>query len=86
MDHVIDRLGGTVALARMCGVSPPSASNWRKRGIPIERCVAIERANPAGVRRWDLRPNDWHEIWPELIGADGAPPIPTPQLEMRDAA
>lgn len=22
---------------------------------------------------WDLRPDDWHRIWPELIGAEGAP-------------
>jgi hypothetical protein len=28
------------------------------------------------VARWDLRPDDWHRIWPELIGAEGAPPLP----------
>lgn len=22
---------------------------------------------------WDLRPNDWHVIWPELIGTEGSP-------------
>lgn len=22
---------------------------------------------------WDLRPNDWHVIWPELIGVEGSP-------------
>jgi DNA-binding transcriptional regulator YdaS (Cro superfamily) len=38
--------------------------------------VAIERATRLAVRRWDLRPDDWHRIWPELIGADGAPEIP----------
>lgn len=27
---------------------------------------------------WDLRPDDWHRIWPELIGADGAPPVIDP--------
>lgn len=36
------------------------------------------------VRRWDLRPADWHRIWPELIGAEGAPVLPTE--EVRDAA
>jgi DNA-binding transcriptional regulator YdaS (Cro superfamily) len=41
-----------------------------------ENCVAIERATRLAVRRWDLRPDDWHRIWPELIGADGAPEIP----------
>jgi len=41
-----------------------------------EYCVAIERATDGAVRRWDLRPDDWHRIWPELIGADGAPSVP----------
>lgn len=35
--------------------------------------VAIEQATSGAVKRWDLRPDDWHLIWPELIGADGAP-------------
>ncbi|MDB5975187.1 MAG: hypothetical protein JWR07_1947 [Nevskia sp.] len=26
--------------------------------------------------RWDLRPNDWYLIWPELIGVEGAPSVP----------
>lgn len=40
-----------------------------------ENCVAIERATGGAVRRWDLRPDDWHRIWPELIGVEGAPEI-----------
>lgn len=40
-----------------------------------ENCVAIERATEGAVRRWDLRPDDWHRIWPELIGAEGAPEV-----------
>jgi DNA-binding transcriptional regulator YdaS (Cro superfamily) len=35
--------------------------------------AALERASAGAVRRWDLRPADWHDIWPELVGADGAP-------------
>lgn len=49
-----------------------------------ESCVALERATEGRVRRWDLRPKDWHRIWPELIGADGAPAVPAE--EVRDAA
>lgn len=41
-----------------------------------EYCVAIERATSFRVRRWDLRPDDWHRIWPELIGSKGAPRVP----------
>jgi len=28
--------------------------------------VSIERATDGAVTRKDLRPEDWHEIWPEL--------------------
>lgn len=28
------------------------------------------------VKRWDLIPTKWWWIWPELIGVEGAPPIP----------
>ena len=29
-------------------------------------CAAIERATVGAVTRKDLRPKDWHLIWPEL--------------------
>lgn len=29
-------------------------------------CQAIERATGGAVTRRDLRPDDWHLIWPEL--------------------
>jgi DNA-binding transcriptional regulator YdaS (Cro superfamily) len=41
-----------------------------------ELCVVIERESGGDVRRWDLRPTDWHLIWPELIGSAGAPKPP----------
>lgn len=37
--------------------------------------TAIERETARSVMRWDLRPEDWHRIWPELIGTNGAPAI-----------
>ena len=40
-----------------------------------ENCVGIEQATEGVVMRWDLRPDDWHRIWPELIGAEGSPNI-----------
>jgi DNA-binding transcriptional regulator YdaS (Cro superfamily) len=40
------------------------------------KCVLVETALDGELRRWDLRPKDWHEIWPELIGLEGAPPVP----------
>ncbi len=37
------------------------------RPVPVAKCVAIEKATNGEVTRKDLRPNDWHLIWPELI-------------------
>jgi DNA-binding transcriptional regulator YdaS (Cro superfamily) len=60
-------------------------SQWAsgQKPVAVPRCAVIERATGGAVRRWDLRPDDWHEIWPELIGTEGAPPVPA---EARHAA
>ena len=60
--------GAGVALAKSLQVSQPTVSDWctGKKRVPIERCAAIERATNGAVTRKDLRPDDWHEIWPEL--------------------
>ena len=49
---------------------------------PID-AVRAEVITSGRLRRWHVRPKDWHLIWPELIGAEGAPAIPE---EARDAA
>jgi DNA-binding transcriptional regulator YdaS (Cro superfamily) len=46
----------------------------RKAMNPAES-VRIERESNSRIRRWHLRQDDWHRIWPELIGTDGAPAI-----------
>jgi len=46
------------------------------RPCATDLAVAIERESRQAVRRWELRTTDWHKHWPELIGADGAPPVP----------
>lgn len=60
--------------------SDAQVRQWQKgyadRRPGPEYCVAIEQATGGVVRRWDLRPDDWHRIWPELIGTEGAPEIP----------
>jgi DNA-binding transcriptional regulator YdaS (Cro superfamily) len=67
------------------GVVRQNVEYWVRTGrVPVERCAAIERASDFTVRRWDLRPTDWHQIWPELIGVEGAPTVPAD--EVRDAA
>lgn len=80
MEHIIDRAagacGGISKLAALMGRSPQVVSNWRARGVPLNECASLEAASGQVVRRWDMRPDDWHLIWPELIGADGAPAVP----------
>lgn len=72
MDHVIDRasraLGSQSALAAAVGVTKAAVWQWKSLGrqVPIEHCVAIERATGGAVTRRDLRPDDWQSIWPEL--------------------
>ena len=63
-------VGGRVALAAVCKVGSMAISQWKRRGVPIEHCVVIERATEGAVTRRDLRPDDWQAIWPEL--AEGA--------------
>jgi DNA-binding transcriptional regulator YdaS (Cro superfamily) len=73
MSDLIERLGGTVAVATMTGVAPPSVTAWRKRGIPAERCPAIEHATQGAVTVEALRPDAaWSRIpdpaWPHPAG------------------
>lgn len=65
------QVGGQAHLARLLGVAPPTVSQWASgiRPVPPERCVEIERVTNGLVTRRHLRPDDWHRIWPELVGA-----------------
>jgi len=63
--------GTATRLAEALGISPSYLSQMTGGTSPIspERCVAIERATAGSVTRKELRPDDWHLIWPELIDA-----------------
>lgn len=66
LDTAISICGGLSSLAEKVGLSPARLGNWRVRGVPVEHCLAIERATSGAVTRKDLRPDDWENIWPEL--------------------
>ena len=56
-------------MARMTGVRTPSVIEWRKRGIPKERCPDIERGSEGKATCEQLRPDIvWHRhpdpAWP----------------------
>ena len=61
-------VGGQANLSRTLGVTAAAVNQWAKglRPIPVRHCTAIERATGGQVTRRDLRPGDWHLIWPEL--------------------
>jgi hypothetical protein len=42
-------------------------------------CVLVERHSDKKVTRQELRPDDWHRIWPELVTADHPAPKPAPE-------
>lgn len=73
--HPIDKaaniVGSQTALAAVLGVSKGAVSQWKDedRRVPAAHCVSIERATKGTVTRRDLRPDDWHLIWPELDAA-----------------
>ncbi|MGS1115993.1 YdaS family helix-turn-helix protein [Castellaniella sp. UC4442_H9] len=72
--EAIQRAGGTQsALARRLGKKQPHIHKWlhSKHALRPENCLAIERA--LGVRRQQLRPQDWQEIWPELTAQSREP-------------
>jgi DNA-binding transcriptional regulator YdaS (Cro superfamily) len=81
--------GGVASLAALLGVTPVYLSQLSARQdgrVPsAELCVRVEGATERAVRRWDLRPDDWHRIWPELIGTLGAPAVPSAQPQAEAA-
>lgn len=40
--QLIDSLGGTAVVARLCGVSMPAVSRWRRGGIPMLRLIQLK--------------------------------------------
>ena len=44
--ELIDRLGGTVAVARLCEVSSQAVTQWRRSGIPRARRMYLEVIRP----------------------------------------
>jgi hypothetical protein len=73
---LIDDLGGTSAVAELCGVRAPSVSGWKETGrIPDDKLIRLAPiAESRGVStRKELFPDDWQDIWPELAMAQAEP-------------
>jgi hypothetical protein len=66
------------AFADRCGTTIGYLRKALSTGAVLrpELMVAIEAESGRQVRRWAMRPTDWHRVWPELIGTPGAPDVP----------
>jgi hypothetical protein len=45
-DEIIDALGGTSEVAKICEITMPSVSDWRKDGIPKARLMYLKAIRP----------------------------------------
>lgn len=45
-NHIIDSLGGTNEVARICQVTAQAVSQWRTDGIPQARLMYLQLARP----------------------------------------
>jgi DNA-binding transcriptional regulator YdaS (Cro superfamily) len=66
IDQVAEFFGGFPLLASALNVSVQAAYKFRK-AVPPKRCVQIEKLTEGKFGRKILRPDDWEEIWPELV-------------------
>lgn len=88
-DFLSAERGRCAAIARSVGIAGAYLSQMASgsRPVPAELAPQLEVACSHSVRRWDLRPDDWYLIWPELVGAEGAPELkPAEVVEVGDAA
>ena len=70
IEQFISRAGSVKNAANLLKITSPTLLEWRDNDnvkIPIKRCVQIEKLTEEAVTRKSLCPDDWHEIWPELI-------------------
>lgn len=68
LNRAIDLFGTQAEFAEKLQVKPMAISQWKKRGVPAERCREIERVTEGKVTRAELRP--------DIFGNDDvAPPV-----------
>lgn len=81
--YIQAKSGRGTTLARALEIPPSYLSQMASgnRAVTPERAAKIEVETAREVMRWDLRPTDWWEIWPELVAAEGAPGIPKSEAE-----
>jgi DNA-binding transcriptional regulator YdaS (Cro superfamily) len=67
LEKAIAACGGSPSvLAGRVGETPQTINNWRKRGVPAEKCRSVEAAVFGAVTAAELRP--------DVFGEPGAAP------------
>jgi DNA-binding transcriptional regulator YdaS (Cro superfamily) len=70
-DQIINLLGGTSRVAKMCNVAPAAVAQWKDSTIPSGRMIylaaTLEEKSHGLITRKDLFPRGWQIIWPELV-------------------
>ena len=66
--EIIQILGGTFAVAKLCRVSPSAVSQWRNNGMPGDKLVllASELEKKSGGKWTRKEIQNWKQIWPKL--------------------
>jgi DNA-binding transcriptional regulator YdaS (Cro superfamily) len=69
-NEIIQILGGTTKVAKLCGVTLAAVSQWRTNGIPQDKLVflaaSLEKASDGKYTRKAMFPQTWQDIWVEL--------------------
>lgn len=75
-DWLQQRRGRQAEIARHLGIKPPQVADWisRDKPVPVVHMAEIEAYTRGEVTRRDMRPDDWHRIWPELANIQPAAP------------
>ncbi len=69
-EQIVNLLGGTTRVARMCKVTPAAVAQWKTKGIPVDKLVflgaELEKKSCGLMNRKNMFPNTYKFIWPEL--------------------
>jgi hypothetical protein len=68
--QIIQLLGGTTKVAKLCMVSAPAVAQWKSKGIPQDKLVflgaELEKCSCGLMSRKTMFPEMYKFIWPEL--------------------
>jgi DNA-binding transcriptional regulator YdaS (Cro superfamily) len=68
--EIIELLGGTGKVAKLCNVSAPAVAQWRKNGIPKDKLIfvaaSLEKLSNGAFSRKESFPHTYQMIWTDL--------------------